>query len=150
VPSDYRLSPALSARVLGALLALLGVTVVLLTLGVGLLDLPTAVLGVGIVVAVAVLLVGGFVLTRRATVVRLDDVGYRVRLVRGAGAPTARWADVEDVVAATVRGERCVVIRLRDGRTTTIPMRMLAADADTFVKDLQEHLNTGHGYRRLS
>ncbi|HSJ21185.1 MAG TPA: hypothetical protein VK964_11480 [Nocardioidaceae bacterium] len=150
MPSDYRISPALSARILGALLALLGVAVVLLTLGVGLLDLPTAVLGVGIVVAVAVLLGGGLVLTRRATVVRLDDVGYRVRLVRGAGAPTARWADVEDVVAATVRGERCVVIRLRDGRTTTIPMRMLAADADTFVKDLQEHLNTGHGYRRLS
>jgi hypothetical protein len=150
VPSDYRLSSALSARVLGALLAALGVTVVLLTLVVGLLDLPTAVLGAGIVVAVALLLVGGFVLTRRATVVRLDDVGYRVRLIRGAGASAARWTDVEDVVAATVRGERCVVIRLRDGRTTTIPMRMLAVDADTFVKDLQEHLNTGHGYRRLS
>jgi hypothetical protein len=150
VPSDYRLSPAISARVLGALLAVLGVTVVLLTLGVGLLDLPTAVLGVGIVVAVAILLVGGVVLTRRATVVRLDDVGYRVRLIRGAGASAARWTDVEDVVAATVRGERCVVLRLRDGRTTTIPVRMLAADADTFVKDLQTHLNAGHGYRRLS
>jgi hypothetical protein len=149
VPSDYRLSPALSARVLGALLAVLGVTVVLLTLGVGLLELPTAVLGIGIVVAVAVLLVAGFVLTRRATVVRLDDVGYRVRLIRGAGASAARWTDVEDVVAATVRGERCVVIRLRDGRTTTIPVRMLSADADTFVKDLQAHLDTGHGYRRL-
>jgi hypothetical protein len=150
VPSDYRLSPALSARVLGVLLALLGVTVVLLTLAVGLLDMPTPVLGIGIVVAVAVLLGGGFLLTRRATVVRLDDVGYRVRLVRGAGAATARWTDVEDVVAATVGGERCVVIRLRDGRTTTIPVRMLAADADTFVKDLQAHLDTGHGYRRLN
>jgi hypothetical protein len=150
VPSDYRLSPALSARVLGALLAVLGVTVVLLTLGVGLFDLPSAVLGLGTVAAVGVLLVGGFVLTRRATVVRLDDVGYRVRLIRGAGATAARWTDVEDVVAATAGGERCVVIRLRDGRTTTIPVRMLAADADAFVKDLQGHLNTGHGYRRLS
>jgi hypothetical protein len=150
VPSDYRLSPALSARVLGFMLAALGVAVVLLTLAVGLLDLPTAVLGIGIVVAVGALLVGGYVLTRRATVVHLDDVGYRVRLMRGAGVTSARWTDVEDVVAATVRGERCIVLRLRDGRTTTIPVRMLATDSDTFVKDLQGHLNTGHGYRRLS
>ena len=55
--------------------------------------------------------------------VRLDDEGYQVRFVRGAGVKQARWKDVEDVVATTVADERCVVLRLRDGRTTTIPVR---------------------------
>lgn len=149
MPSDYRLSRVLAARILGVLLTGLGVLFVLLTLGVGLLDLPTGALAAGAVTALALLLVGSLVVTRGATVVRLDEVGYRVRLVRGAGVAAARWTDVEDVVATTVGGERCVVLRLRDGGTTTIPVRMIAADADSFVKDLQDHLNTGHGYRRI-
>jgi hypothetical protein len=149
VPSDYRLSPLLAARVIGALLVALGLTVVLLTLAVSLLDLPAGVLVIGAGVTVAALL-GALVLLRRASVVRLDEVGYRVRFVRGAGAAAARWTDVEDVVATTTSGERCVVLRLRDGRTTTVPVRLLAGDTDAFVKDLQAHLNTGHGYRRLN
>jgi hypothetical protein len=104
----------------------------------------------GIVVGVVAFLGGGFFLTRRATVVRLDDAGYRVRLVRGAGVKQARWTDVEDVVATTVGGERCVVLRLRNGGTTTIPVRLLGASPDAFVKDLQGHLNRGHGYRRIN
>ena len=80
--------------------AALGVFVVLLTLLVGVLDLPPAVMLGGIVVGVVAFLGGGFFLTRRATVVRLDDAGYRVRLVRGAGVKQARWTDVEDVVAS--------------------------------------------------
>jgi hypothetical protein len=90
------------------------------------------------------------VLTRRATVVRLDETGYTVRLVRGAGVRTGRWKDVEDVVARTIEGARCVVLRRRDGRTTTIPVGILAAPADEFVRDLQQHLNRGHGYRPVA
>lgn len=150
MPSDYRLSQPLAARILGVLLAVLGAFVVLLTLLVGVLDLPPAVMLGGIVVGVVSFLVGGFFLTRRATVVRLDDAGYRVRLVRGAGVRQARWTDVEDVVATTVGGERCVVLRLRNGGTTTIPVRLLGASPDAFVKDLQGHLNRGHGYRRIN
>jgi len=150
VPSDYRLSKPLAARILGALLAALGAFVVLLTLLVGVLDLPPAVMLGGIVTGVVAFLGGGFFLTRRATVVRLDDAGYRVRLVRGAGVKQARWTDVEDVVATTVGGERCVVLRLRNGGTTTIPVRVLGASPDAFVKDLQGHLNRGHGYRRIN
>jgi hypothetical protein len=149
VSSDYRLSHPLAARMLGALLSVTGLVVVLLTLVVVLVDLPTAVLGVGLVGAAVAVLVAAAVLTRRATVVRLDETGYRVRMVRGAGATQARWADVEDVVATTLAGERCVVVRLRDGRTTTIPVRMLAGNADDFARDLQHHLDRGHGYRRL-
>jgi len=150
VPSDYRLSQPVVVRMMGALLAVLGVVVLLMTLGVGLLGVPNVVLSVGIVLVALLLLAGGFALTRGITVVRLDDAGYRVRFVRGAGVQQARWTDVEDVVATTVAGERCVVLRLRDGRTTTLPVRLLATSPEAFVKDLQGHLNRGHGYRRIN
>lgn len=135
---------------LGVLLAALGVVVVLLTVGVGLLDLPTWVLSGGVLTGGLVVVVAAVLLSRRTTVVRLDETGYRVRMVRGAGATEARWTDVEDVVTATVTGERCVVLRLRDGRTTTIPVRMLQGNPDDFVRDLQTHLDKGHGYRRIN
>lgn len=135
---------------LGVLLAVVGLAVVLLTLAVAFLDLPVAVLSAGVVGAAVVTLVAAVLLARRTTVVRLDETGYRVRMVRGAGATEARWTDVEDVVTATVTGERCVVLRLRDGRTTTIPVRMLAGDPDAFVDDLRQHLDKGHGYRRIN
>jgi hypothetical protein len=150
VPTDYRLSPPLALRVMGVLLAVTGGLVVLLTVAVGVLDLPSALLVVGVALAVLTLLAGGIVLARRPSVVRLDDTGYRVRLVRGAGVKQARWLDVEDVVATTVGGERCVVLRLRDGRTTTVPVRMLAGRPEVFVKDLQGYLDRGHGYRRIN
>ncbi|HEX6246824.1 MAG TPA: hypothetical protein VFZ64_03040 [Nocardioidaceae bacterium] len=148
--SDYRLSRPLAARMLGALLVTVGVVVVLLTLAVVLLDLPVSVLTGSVLGAAVLVLVGSVLLARGTTVVRLDDTGYRVRFVRGAGVTEARWTDVEDVVTSTSSGERCVVVRLRDGRTTTIPVRLLSARADDFVRDLQTHLDRGHGYRRLS
>lgn len=150
MPSEYRLSQPVVVRMMGALLVMLGVVVLLMTLGVGLLDLPTVVLSVGIVPVALLLLAGGFALTRGVTLVRLDDAGYRVRFVRGAGVHQARWTDVEDVVATNVAGERCVVLRLRDGRTTTLPVRLLRTSPEAFVKDLQGHLNRGHGYRRIN
>jgi len=150
VASDYRIAHALIVRLLGALVAGLGAFVLLLALVVGLLGLPSAVLGTGIVLAVLALVAGGVLLLRGVVIVRLDDLGYRVRLVRGAGVTRARWADVEDAVAATVAGERCLVLRLRDGRTTTIPVRLLAGNADDLARDLQAHLDQGHGYRRLT
>lgn len=150
MPSDYRLSQPVVVRMMGALLVVLGVVVLLMTLGVGVLGVPTVVLSVGILLVALLLLAAALVLTRGVTLVRLDDAGYRVRFVRGAGVQQARWTDVEDVVATTVVGERCVVLRLRDGRTTTIPVRLLRASPEAFVKDLQGHLNRGHGYRRIN
>ena len=135
---------------LGVLIAALGAFVVLVTLLAGLLGLPPGVLVAVVLVGALLVLAAALVFGRGATVVRLEDAGYRVRWVRGAGVTEARWTDVEDVVATTVAGERCVVLRLRDGRTTTIPVRMLSGGPDEFVKDLQSHLNTGHGYRRIN
>lgn len=150
VPSAYRLSRPVAARLTGVLLVAVGVLVVVVTLLVALAGLPTWVLTAGVLGASAVVLVAAVVLTRRVVVVRLDEVGYQVRFVRGVGVARARWTDVEDAVASTIAGERCVVLRLRDGRTSTIPVRMLAGDADAFVHDLQAHLDKGHGYRRLT
>ena len=38
--------------------------------------------------------------------------------------------EVDEAVTASPGGERCVVLRLADGRTTTVPMAALAADRD--------------------
>jgi hypothetical protein len=145
--TDYRLAPGVVLRLLGAAMVATGLLLVGLSALVFLTGLPGTVLAVGAVVAVLLVVLPGVLLRVRATVVRLDDTGYRVRWVRGAGVKQGRWRDVEDVTATTVAGERCVVLRRRDGTTTTIPVGILAGPADDFVRDLQQHLNRGHGYR---
>lgn len=149
--SNYRFAAPFIVRMLGMGLVAVGVFV-LVWAGLALaLSLPGAVLSTGLLVAVVPLLLvlGGVVALRRGDVVRLDETGYRVRFVRGAGVRQAPWKDVEDVTAPTLEGQRCVQLRLRDGRTTTVPVDVLAGSSDAFVKDLQRHLNRGHGYRRL-
>lgn len=148
VPTDYALSPPLRARLMGVFLVLLGVLVCATTVLVSLLQLPLDIMSAVVLLVVVAVFGFGFLLTRRSYVVRAEVDGYRVRFVRGAGAKVARWADVEDVVTSHVAGARCVVLRLRDGRSTTIPVDLLAIDADQFVRELQRHLDRGHGYRR--
>jgi hypothetical protein len=82
-------------------------------------------------------------------VVELDEEGYRVRMIRGAGVRAARWRDVEDAVAASPRGVDCVVLRLRDGRTTSIPVAAVDASREDFVEDLRAHLRRGQGLRPI-
>jgi len=102
-----------------------------------------------VLLGVAGVLVLGWWLRARAWVLRCTDDGYRVGLVRGAGVSEARWSEVEDAVA-TVRHEvSCVELRLRDGRTTTIPVGVLAVDREQFVRELQGRLQRGHGLRPL-
>ena len=149
VSSEFRLSRTLTVRLFGFLALAGGAAVVATALLQGALGLPGWVLVAGVVLVVAGLGAAAIVLTR-VPPVRLDESGYQVRLVRGAGVAQARWTDVEDVVATTVARERCVVLRLRDGRSTTLPMRILDVDPVDFVRDLQAHLNRGHGYRRIN
>lgn len=134
---------------MGLALVALGLLLVVLVGLVVLLSWPASVLTGGVLLALGAVVVLGLIATRRAAVVRFDEVGYRIRYIRGAGVRQAAWREVEDVAAAVVAGERCVVLRLRDGRTSTVPVDVLAADRDVFVRDLQQHLNTGHGYRPL-
>ena len=148
-PTIYRLAPAVVARLLGA--ALIGLAL-LLFVGTAV----VAVAGLPGDLMVAVVLVGvvgcfgfGWWLRSRAWVLRCTDDGYRVGLVRGAGVGEARWSDVEDAVTTYRHEVACVELRLRDGRTTTIPVGVLAIDREEFVRDLQSRLQRGHGLKPL-
>jgi hypothetical protein len=130
-------------------MAALGVAVLVIAVLVAVASLPAVVLSVVVVVAVVAVVVTMGVLTR-GTVVALEEGGYRVRFVRGVGVSRAGWKDVGSVSAATMAGERYVVLTLHDGRTTTVPVRILEARPDDFVRDLQAHLDRGYGYRRIA
>lgn len=149
VPSDYRLSPSLRARLLGLTLVGLGLLVVVAAVLVGVFAFPASILlGVAVFCLVTILVVW-FALTRTAYVVRLGEEGYHVRFVRGAGVTRGRWKDVEDAVTTSIAGAPCVVLRLRDGRSTTIPVTVLKGNRESFARDLQDHLQRGQGLRRL-
>lgn len=126
---------------MGAFLVAIGVVLLAMTVVVFAFDLPGDVLSGVVVLIVIGIFVLGFLLGRRWFVVRLDDVGYQVRFVRGAGTTSARWSDVEDLATAYVVEEECVVFRLRDGRTTTIPVNLIEGDREEFVDELKRRLN---------
>lgn len=149
VTSDYRLSPAIAARLMGICLVLIALVVFVTTAAVAFLDLHTLVLLVPVLLGLGVLVVAAVVLRRRGWVVRMTDQGYRVQWVRGVGVDAARWKDVEDAVTTTSNGAPCVVLRLRNGGTTTIPVQMLAIDRERFVRELQQRLQDGQGLRPL-
>lgn len=148
-PRDYGLSPALRARLMGTLLAVVGLVLLVATVVVAVADLPVAVLSGLVVLAVLGVAALGVVLGRRRYVVRLDDTGYRIRFVRGVGRAQARWTDVSDLTTAVVSGTECVVLRLRDGASSTLPVNLIEGDREEFVDELQRRLDAGHGYRRL-
>lgn len=148
--SDYRFAPAVSARIVGALLVVLALLLAVVTLVVAVAGLPFLVLLVAAVLGVAGVFAAGHLLTRRVPVVRLDAAGYRVRLVRGAGVTAAAWTDVQEAVTATPQGLPVVVLKLIDGRTTTIPVTLLDTDRDEFVRVLRGYLQRGQGLRPLA
>ena len=148
-PSAYAFSRALLVRAMGALLLVSGATVFVVAVLTVVADVPGLVLTAVVVLATVAVLVGSVWLGRLRTMVRFDADGYQVRLLRGAGVTQARWRDVEDVVTSKAAGQDCVVLRLRDGRTTTIPLGVLEVPRQEFVDDLRSRLDRGHGYRRL-
>ncbi|RNL81393.1 hypothetical protein [Nocardioides marmorisolisilvae] len=148
-PREYGLAPQLRARLMGTFLAAVGVTLLVMTVVVVAFKLPGDVLSAVVILVVVGIVASAFFLGRRWYVVRVDDTGYQVRFVRGAGAAQARWTEVEDLTTAVVAGSECVLLRLRDGRSTTIPVALIEGDQEEFVDELQRRLDTGHGYRRL-
>ena len=146
--TDHRLAPAVAARLLGLVLCAVAVLILLSTVTIAVLDLHTVFLLVPVVLTLAVLAGCWWTWRTRGWVARFTDEGYRVQWVRGVGAASARWKDVEDAVTTTVADAPVVVLRLRDGRTTTIPVEMLAIDREAFVRDVQEHLQRGHGLKK--
>ncbi len=147
--SEYRFAPALLVRSMGALLALVGSGLFVVALLVAFLGLPGIVLTLAVVLGLLSVVAAAVVLSRFRTIVRFDAEGYQVRLLRGAGVRAARWSEVEDSVTASSRGQDIVVLRLRDGRSTTVPVRVLDATPEEFVEELRAWLNRGRGYRRV-
>jgi hypothetical protein len=134
---------------MGALLAVVGGSVFLVALLVAFAVVPPVVLTVTVVLGLVAVITVAVWLSRFGTIVRFDTDGYQVRALRGAGVRSARWVDVEDSVAAARRGQDCIVLRLRDGRSTTVPVGVLATTPEEFVDDLRSRLNHGRGYRKL-
>ncbi|MDZ5661597.1 hypothetical protein HN031_08400 [Nocardioides sp. zg-1308] len=144
----HRLAPAVAARLLGVVLCTVAVLILLGTLAIAVLDLHTLFLLVPVTLTIALLVATWWAWRQKGWVARLTPEGYRIQWVRGVGAASGRWKDVEDAVTTTVAGSPVVVLRLRDGRTTTIPVEMLATDREAFVRDVQDHLQRGHGLRK--
>lgn len=126
---------------MGAFLVCIGVALMLVTIVVVAFELPGDVLSGLVILVVVGIFTLGFLLGRRWFVVRLDEVGYQVRFVRGAGTTSARWTEVEDLATSYVADEECVVLRLRDGRATTIPVNLIEGDREEFVDELKRHLS---------
>ncbi len=148
-PSDYRLAPALSARIVGVLLVFLALVLFAATALVAVLHLSPDLLVLLAVLGLVAVLGTGYVLTRRVSVVRFDDSGYRVRWIHGQTVAAAAWTDVEDAATSSQGGVPIVELTLTDGRTTMISVAALAADREDFVRDLQAHLQHGQGLRPL-
>lgn len=134
---------------MGLVLVAIAVVILVATALVALLDLHTVVLLIPVLLALLVLAAVMLTWSRRGWVVRLTEEGYRVQWVRGAGVRAARWRDVEDAVTTTVANAPVLMLRLRNGGTTTIPVEMLAVDRESFVRELQRHLQKGQGLRSL-
>ena len=145
----YRLAPAVAARLLGVVLCAVAVLILISTVLIAATNLHTVFLLVPVSLTLLLLLATWWSWRQKGWVARLTDEGYRVQWVRGVGAASGRWKDVEDAVTTTVADAPVVVLRLRDGRTTTIPVQMLAVDREQFVRDVQRHLQQGHGLRKL-
>ena len=141
------MAPGVVARLVGAALVALAVLTFVGTVVVALTDLPAAPFVVVLLLGAAVVLGLGWYLRSGAWLVRCTEAGYRVRLVRGAGVTEARWSAVEDAVTTVRHDVACLVLRLRDGRTTTIPVGLLDVDREEFVRALQQRLQQGHGLR---
>lgn len=147
-PADHRFARAVVVRSAGVATLALAALVLVATVVAALTDLSADV--VVVIAGLGVLAVLGLTWwLRTVAVVHLDDDGYRVRGVRGVGTGQARWSEVQEAATASPRGIRCVVLRLVDGRTTTIPVDVLAVDGDELVRELQVRLRRGEGLRPL-
>jgi hypothetical protein len=145
----HRLAPAVAARLLGLVLCAVALLILVSTIAIAVLDLHTVFLLVPVGITVVVLAANWWAWRAKGWVVRFTDEGYRVQWVRGVGTASGRWKDVEDAVTTTIADAPVVVLRLRDGRTTTIPVEVIATDREELVRDLQRHLRRGQGLRPL-
>ena len=139
----YRLSPQVRVRFLGLYLVVLALLVFVLTVLLVAVDVTPDIMLVVALLGLVGLGVLGWWLNKRAWIVRATADGYEVRLVRSAGTKSGRWAAVEDAVTTSPHGIDCLVLRLKDGTTTTIPVTLLDLPKDDFVRQMQAFLQAG-------
>jgi hypothetical protein len=145
---DFRLAPAIGVRFVGAAFVSIAVVVFVLTFVAAAVKVPFV--WVLALAAVAVLgAVGLGVALRRVPAVRMDERGYAVHWIRGAGVRRGAWAEVQEANTASHNGVDCVVIELNDERTTTVPMPALAVSRDEFVTVLRDQLKQARPTRPL-
>ena len=145
---DFRLAPAIGVRFVGAAFVSIAVVVFVLTFVAAAAKVPFVwVLGLAALAVLAT--VGLGVALRRLPAVRMDEEGYAVHWLRGVGVRRAAWSEVEEANTASQDGVDCVVIQLREGRTTTIPMAALAVPRDQFVSVLRDELKRARPTRPL-
>lgn len=107
-------------------------------------------------VAAGLLVVAGLVravaqIVRQPTVLRLDSTGYRVGRQSGStGVRRARWSEVERVRRERRDDREYLVIQLRTGATTQVPVRAIAAPRQEVFAEFDARLNRAHGQRRLT
>lgn len=142
--STYRLAPALGVRVVGRSLVTLAAVVLVATLLGALTGIGWPLAGGLAVLGVAGIALRGWYLLRRAWAVRLTDHGYAVRLLGGVGVGGAPWSEVDEVVAESPAGRPFLLLHLRDGRATRLPMAALAGDPDAFARDVRRRVRDAH------
>lgn len=105
--------------------------------------------GLGLVLLVG-LLRSVVQIVRQPTVLRVDADGYRVSRQSGpTGVRRGRWSEVERVRRDHRDGRECVIIQLRTGGQTQIPVGSVAAPRQEWLAELDARLNRAHGQRRL-
>lgn len=149
-PTVYRLDPRPGLRLFGLRFVLAAVLVIAAWLCAVLLGDSAGTVVASLLGAAAALLiiVSTVLLLRPPAVVRLDDEGYRLGRVPQGGIRRARWRDVRRVETADSTHGRALVFAL-DGAESTIPLLLVAGQAATLQRDVNERLNRAHGYRRL-
>lgn len=139
-PQIYRPHRALVARVLGTGILVLALLVIAATVVLTVIGAPEWVLVFLVLIYIAAFVAMATWAVRTVWIVRLDEVGYRVRFVRGAGVRSAAWADVADLAATVPRGIPCLELTLTGGGATVIPVEVLDGDREQFVRDVRERL----------
>ncbi len=135
--SYYRMAPIMAARLLGLALVVFAVVAFVATIAVTFAGGDIRAVVIAVLVLVLLTAAATWFSIKAGWIVRADSVGYRVRMLRGAGARSAPWSSVTNISTAFVKDVPTLVLTLDDGRTTSIPTTILAIDKEQFVRELR-------------
>ncbi|MGH3360262.1 MAG: hypothetical protein ACRDO7_15785, partial [Nocardioidaceae bacterium] len=149
-PTTYRLDYRPGLRMFGIRFVLAAVLVVAAWLCAGAFDEGAGLVAAWVLglVAALIVVVSILLLVRPPVVVRLDGDGYRLGRVPRGGLRQASWREVTGVTAGNTPYGYALVLRAGE-RTSTVPLLLVAANANRLRHDINDRLNHAHGYRRL-